>query len=104
MAVQKWLELALNLACSGINILLILVAVLNRRSASAGILAVAMTQAAQLNTNLMYLVVEWTSEYTSTFLCTGHHVIVRPRRLRRLQHHSCAFANAAFEPSEVFCG
>ena len=61
MAVQKWLELALNLACSGINVLLVLVAVLNRSSASAGILAVAMTQAANLNTNLMVLVVEWTS-------------------------------------------
>jgi hypothetical protein len=62
MAVQKWLELALNMAVAMINTLLVLVAVLNRNSTSAGLLAVAMTQAATLNSTVGSLVIEWTSK------------------------------------------
>lgn len=67
MAIQKWLELALNIAVAGVNTLLVLLAVLNRSSTNAGLLAVAMTQAATLNTNVSTLVVEWTSKWK----CSG---------------------------------
>lgn len=69
MAVQKWLELALNLSVAVVNTLLVLVVVLNRNSTSAGLLAVAMTSAATLNTNIGVLVIEWTSE-SARFGCS----------------------------------
>lgn len=82
MVVLKWLELALNicgmssgesnLACpvelmtysaSMINILLVLVAVTSRNTANIGILAVALSQAANLCLDLMVFIVEWTSGF-----------------------------------------
>ena len=45
-----------------VNTLLIVIAVLTRHSISAGVLAIAMTEAAQMNMSLAMLIVEWTSE------------------------------------------
>jgi len=44
-----------------INILLVLIAVINRNTVSIGILAVAMSMAAQMTMNLLLFIVEWTS-------------------------------------------
>ncbi|ORY27634.1 P-loop containing nucleoside triphosphate hydrolase protein [Naematelia encephala] len=60
MAVRKWLELALNLLVTLVNTLLVLIAVANRHSTSAGILAVALTEAASMNSTIGLLVTEWT--------------------------------------------
>lgn len=60
LAVRKWLELALNMFVSIINVFLVMIAILDRRSASAGILAVALTEAAQLNVQIGLTIVEWT--------------------------------------------
>jgi hypothetical protein len=48
-----------------INILLVLIAVINRNTVSIGILAVAMSMAAQMTMDLLHFIVEWTS--TSAF-------------------------------------
>jgi len=45
-----------------INILLVLIAVINRNTVNIGILAVAMSMAAQMTMDLLQLIVEWTSE------------------------------------------
>jgi len=45
-----------------INILLVLIAVINRNTVSIGILAVAMSMAAQMTMDLLHFIVEWTSE------------------------------------------
>ncbi|KAK4687233.1 hypothetical protein P7C73_g2882, partial [Tremellales sp. Uapishka_1] len=60
MAIQKWLELALNLCVLVVNTLLVVVAVVNRHSVSAGILAVALTEAAVMTQQLGHVVVQWT--------------------------------------------
>ncbi|ORX34001.1 P-loop containing nucleoside triphosphate hydrolase protein [Kockovaella imperatae] len=61
MAIRKWLELALNLCVLVVNTLLVVIAVINRHSVSAGILALAMSEAAGLNLDFMLLIVEWTN-------------------------------------------
>jgi ATP-binding cassette subfamily C (CFTR/MRP) protein 1 len=61
MVVRKWLELALTLCVTAINTLLVLVAVINRHSTSAGILAAAMASAASMTGAIVWLVVEWTN-------------------------------------------
>ena len=45
-----------------INILLVLIAVINRNTVNIGILAVAMSMAAQMTMDLLQIIVEWTSE------------------------------------------
>ncbi|KAK8847661.1 hypothetical protein IAR55_005520 [Kwoniella newhampshirensis] len=60
MAVQKWLELALNLCVTLVNTLLVVIAVIDRRSTSAGILAAGLTAAANMNENIVHTVVSWT--------------------------------------------
>lgn len=52
-------------AAAAINILLVLIAVVNRRSVSSGILAAALSMAAGMTFDLMLFVVEWTSKYKS---------------------------------------
>ena len=61
LAVQKWLELTLNMCVTLVNTLLVLIAVVNRHSTSAGILALAMSEAAGLNLDFIILIVEWTN-------------------------------------------
>ena len=70
-AVQKWLELALNLCVMIINTALVLIAVVTRRSISIGILAVAMSQAANLSLALQMIIMEWTS-MSSVFAGRAH--------------------------------
>ena len=62
LAIQKWLTLVLDLTVMVINSVLILIAVIDRHSIGAGLLAIALSQAASMNMNLMVLIVEWTSE------------------------------------------
>jgi ATP-binding cassette subfamily C (CFTR/MRP) protein 1 len=50
-----------------INILLVVIAIINRHTVNIGILAVAMSMAAQLCQELMVLVVEWTSTLSNGF-------------------------------------
>jgi hypothetical protein len=47
-AVKKWLNLVMGLVVTIINVLLVLIAVINRSSTSAGLLAVALVQATSL--------------------------------------------------------
>lgn len=61
MVVRKWLELGLNLCVTCINTLLVVIAVIRRDSTSAGILAVALTSAADMTTQLSLMIVEWTN-------------------------------------------
>jgi hypothetical protein len=49
-----------------INILLVLIAVINRNTVSIGILAVAMSMAAQMTMDLLHFIVEWTSTSSSS--------------------------------------
>jgi ABC-type multidrug transport system fused ATPase/permease subunit len=53
----------LTLSAAAINILLVLIAVVKRDSISSGVLAVALSMAANMCFQLMVLVVEWTSRF-----------------------------------------
>ncbi|WWD21405.1 hypothetical protein CI109_105890 [Kwoniella shandongensis] len=60
LAVQKWLELTLNVCVTLVNTLLVLIAVVNRHSTSSGILAAALTAGATMTAQLGRCVVSWT--------------------------------------------